>query len=468
MKKEELIALAKKNDIKYVDLRFTDLRGKEHHVSIPASEITANFIKSGKMFDGSSISGWRSIANSDMILLPDISTAVMDPFFEDPTMIITCDVIDPQTMKGYELDPRLIAHRAESFLKESGVGDTAYFGPEPEFFIFDDVRWKIDMNTMMYSINSEEAAWASVEQFPDGNRAHRPGIKGGYFPVPPVDSSQNIRSAMCNILEKMGLIIEAHHHEVATSNQNEIATRFNSLLNKADELQRLKYVVLNVADQWGRSATFMPKPIVGDNGNGMHCHQSMAKNGVNLFTGKEYAGLSKLALCYIAGIIKHAKALNAFTNSTTNSYKRLVPGFEAPTMLAYSSCNRSASIRVPHTPDVARRIEVRFPDPLSNPYLAFSAMLMAGLDGIKNNLSPGEPHDKNLYELSAEESKEIPKVCSSLEQALENLDKDRGFLVTGGVFTDEFIDNYIKLKQEEITRLMMSTHPIEFAMYYSA
>lgn len=466
MKKEQFLALAK-NGFKYVDLRFTDLRGKEHHVTVPASEMNDGFIKNGKMFDGSSIAGWRSINNSDMILMPDLSTAVMDPFFDDPTLILTCDVIDPQTMKGYELDPRLIAHRAEAYLKKSGIGDTSYFGPEPEFFIFDDVRWKIDMHTMMYTINSEEAAWASSEQFPEGNLAHRPGIKGGYFPVPPVDSSQNIRSAMCNILEQMGFVLEAHHHEVATSNQNEIATRYNTLLKKADELQRLKYVVLNVADQWGRSATFMPKPIVGDNGNGMHCHQSLAKNGVNLFTGNGYAGLSDLALSYIAGIIKHARALNAFTNSTTNSYKRLVPGFEAPTMLAYSSCNRSASIRVPHTPDVARRIEVRFPDALSNPYIAFSAMLMAGLDGIKNNLSPGDPRDQNLYELSDEESKDIPRVCHSLDQAMECLDKDRDFLLAGGVFSNEFIDNYIKLKHQEITRLMVSTHPVEFDMYYS-
>lgn len=465
MKQDEFFNLIKK--VKYVDLRFTDLRGKEHHVTVPANIVDKKFLAEGKMFDGSSIAGWRCISNSDMVLIPDISTAMMDPFFKDPTLIVTCDVVDPQTNSGYDFDPRLIAHRAEEYLIKSGIGDKSFFGPEPEFFIFDDVRWESKMNTVMYSINSEEAAWASSEIQLGGNLAHRPSIKGGYFPVPPVDASQDIRSAICNTLELMGLSIEAHHHEVATSNQNEVATRFNSLIKKADELQRLKYVVLNTAKAWGKTATFMPKPLVGDNGNGMHCHQSLSKDGKNLFSGDKYAGLSELGLSYIAGIIKHARALNAFTNSTTNSYKRLVPGFEAPIMLAYSSCNRSASIRIPHTPDFARRIEVRFPDPLSNPYLAFSAMLMAGLDGIKNKLSPGDAHDLNLYELSESESKHIPKVCTSLEQALEHLAKDREFLLSGGVFTNEFIDNYIKLKQEEVIRLQMSTHPVEFEMYYS-
>lgn len=468
MTEKELLE-ATKNGIKFVDLRFTDLRGKEQHVSIPANLVDKKFLKEGKMFDGSSIAGWRSINKSDMILMPDPSTVLLDPFFESPTLILRCDVIDPETMQGYELDPRLIAKRAEAYIKETGIADECFFGPEPEFFIFDDVRWHNEMNCSSYLVDSREAAWSSSKEFEEGNVGHRPSIKGGYFPVPPVDSSQEIRSAMCIALEKMGLIIEAHHHEVATANQNEISTRFNTLLKKADELQILKYIILNVAHEWGKTATFMPKPLVGDNGNGMHCHQSLSKDGKNLFSGDRYAGLSELALHYIGGIIKHARALNAFTNSTTNSYKRLVPGFEAPTMLAYSSCNRSASIRIPHVSSPKEsRIEVRFPDPISNPYLAFTAMLMAGLDGIKNRTLPGDPHDKNLYELPPEEALLIPTVCSSLEEALESLKKDKEFLLAGGVFCEEFIESYINLKMEEVNKLRMATHPIEFEMYYSS
>lgn len=465
---KELLRMIEEYDVKFADLRFTDLRGKEQHVSIPVSEVNAEFIKHGKMFDGSSIAGWKSIDSSDMILMPDPNTAVMDPFYEEPTLNIRCDVVEPHTMQGYIRDPRSIARKAEEYLKSTGIADACYFGPEPEFFIFDDVRWKVDMSGSSYSIDSAEAAWNSAKAFEEGNTGHRPSVKGGYFPVPPVDSSQNIRSAMCMTLEQMGLSVEAHHHEVATGNQNEISTRFASLLRKADEMQIMKYVVMNVADAFGKTATFMPKPIVGDNGSGMHCHQSLAKDGKNLFEGKGYAGLSELALHYIGGIIKHARALNLFTNPSTNSYKRLVPGFEAPVILAYSSCNRSASIRIPHVPNPkGRRIEVRFPDPTANPYLAFAAMMMAGLDGIKNKIHPGEPHDKDLYELSPEEAKHIPTVSHSLEQAIECLNKDREFLVQGDVFTHDVIDSYIQLKMQEITRLRMTTHPVEFEMYYS-
>jgi glutamine synthetase len=466
---KQLLETIAEHHVKFVDLRFTDLRGKEQHVSIPASIVDADFVKHGKMFDGSSIAGWKSIDNSDMLLLPDPETAILDPFYEEPTLNIRCDVLEPHSLQAYDHDPRAIARHAEAYLKSTGIADVCYFGPEPEFFIFDDVRWNIDMSGASCSVDSAEAAWNSGKLFKEGNIGHRPPVKGGYFPVPPVDSSQDIRSAMCLALEQMGLSVEAHHHEVATGNQNEISTRFNSLLKKADEMQILKYVVLNVAHAFGKTATFMPKPIVGDNGSGMHCHQSLAKEGKNLFAGEGYAGLSELALHYIGGIIKHARALNVFTNPSTNSYKRLVPGFEAPTLLAYSSCNRSASIRIPHVLSAqARRIEVRFPDASANPYLSFAAMLMAGLDGIKNRIHPGQPHDKDLYELSAAEAKDIPTVCSSLEQAVDCLNADRDFLLAGGVFTNSMIDSYIKLKMQEVTRLRMTTHPIEFEMYYSS
>jgi glutamine synthetase len=465
---QKVAKIIKESNAKFVDLRFTDTKGKEQHVTIPSAEVNAAFFKSGKMFDGSSIEGWKGINESDMVLMPDPETALLDPFFEEPTVIIRCDIVEPATMEGYERDPRSVAARAEAYLKSTGIGDTAYFGPEPEFFLFDDVRWGADMSGSFCKVDSEEASWNTEKVYEGGNMGHRPGVKGGYFPVPPVDSTQDIRTAMCLVLEDLGQTIEAHHHEVATANQNEIATAFNTLVKKADEVQVLKYVIHNVAHAYGKTATFMPKPIVGDNGTGMHVHQSIAKNGKNIFSGNKYGGLSQEALYYIGGIIQHARALNAFTNASTNSYKRLVPGFEAPVMLAYSARNRSASIRIPHVPSPkAMRVEVRFPDPSANPYLAFAAMLMAGLDGIKNKIDPGEAMDKDLYDLPAEEAAEIPTVCHSLDQALEALDADREFLTQGGVFSDDFIDSYIKLKMEDVTRLRMTTHPVEFDMYYS-
>ncbi len=465
---EKVLKMLKDNGVKFVDFRFTDTHGKEQHVSVPAHTVDADLFEDGKMFDGSSIAGWKGINESDMIMMPDADTAIMDPFADEPTLILTCDILEPATGQGYERDPRSVAKRAEEYLKSTGIADTAYFGPEPEFFVFDDVRWKADMSGASYQVDSEEAEWNSEKVYEDGNIGHRPGLKGGYFPVPPVDSLNDLRAAMCLAMEEMGVKTEVHHHEVATAGQCEIGTEFNTLVTRADWNQKLKYCVHNVAHIYGKTATFMPKPLVGDNGNGMHVHQSLAKDGQNLFSGDEYGGLSETALYYIGGIIKHAKALNAFTNSSTNSYKRLVPGFEAPVMLAYSARNRSASIRIPFVSSPkARRIEVRFPDPTANPYLAFSAMLMAGLDGIQNKIHPGEAMDKDLYDLPAEEAAAIPQVCHSFDQALEALDKDREFLTAGGVFTDDMIDGFIALKEEEVQRLRMSTHPVEFDMYYS-
>jgi glutamine synthetase len=467
-KAKDVLKLIKENEIRYVDLRFSDTKGKEQHVTIPASTVDEDMFEEGKMFDGSSIAGWKHINESDMILMPDAGTAVIDPFFEDPTVIIRCDIIEPADMQGYERDPRSIAKRAEAYMKATGIADTAFFGPENEFFIFDDVRWGANMQGSFFKVDSEEAGWNSEKVYEDGNIGHRPGVKGGYFPVPPVDSLQDIRSAMCNTLEEFGIGVEVHHHEVATAGQCEIGVRFGTLVKKADEVLILKYVVQNVAHAYGKTATFMPKPLVGDNGSGMHVHQSLAKDGKNLFTGDLYGGLSETALYYIGGIIKHAKALNAFCNASTNSYKRLVPGFEAPVMLAYSARNRSASIRVPYVMNPkGRRIEVRFPDSTANPYLAFSAMLMAGLDGIQNKIHPGDAMDKDLYDLPPEEEKAIPQVCHSFDMALEALDSDREFLTRGGVFTDDVIDAYIGLKMEEVTRLRMSTHPVEYDLYYS-
>jgi len=383
-------------------------------------------------------------------------------------MNIRCDILEPMTMQGYERDPRSIAKRAEAYLKSTKIADTAYFGPEPEFFILDDVRWGSDMSGSFCKVDSEEASWNSERVFEDGNIGHRPTVKGGYFPVPPVDSLHDLRGAMCLALEEMGVEVEVHHHEVATAGQCEIGTRFNTLVQRADWNQILKYVVMNVAHGYGKTVTFMPKPIVGDNGSGMHVHQSLAKAGKNIFAGNKYGGLSQIALYYIGGIFKHARALNAFTNPSTNSYKRLVPGFEAPVMLAYSARNRSASIRIPYEPNPkGTRVEVRFPDPTANPYLAFSAMMMAGLDGIKNKIDPGGPMDKDLYDLPAEEEKKIPTVCHALDQALDCLDKDRKFLTAGGVFSEDMIDAYIKLKMADVTRLRMTTHPVEYDMYYS-
>lgn len=465
---ETALELIKESEAKFIDLRFTDTKGKEQHVSIPAHQVTDDFFEEGKMFDGSSIAGWKGINESDMVLMPDPSTAVLDPFAEETQINIRCDILEPSTMQGYSRDPRSVAARAEDYLKSTGIGDTVLFGPEPEFFLFDDVKFHTDMAGSYYAIDAEEAKWNSGSDYDGGNMGHRPGVKGGYFPVPPVDSAHDIRAAMCMVMEEMGLTVEAHHHEVATAGQNEIACLFNSMVKKADEIQIYKYVVHNVAHAYGKTATFMPKPLVGDNGSGMHCHQSISKDGKNIFAGDKYAGLSEEALFYIGGIIKHARAINAFANASTNSYKRLVPGFEAPVMLAYSARNRSASIRIPYvTSDRARRIEVRFPDPTANPYLAFTAMLMAGIDGIKNKIHPGESMDKDLYDLPAEEAASIPQVASSLEQALAALDEDRAFLTEGGVMSDEMIDAYIALKSEEVEKLNMTTHPVEFDMYYS-
>ncbi len=469
MSVENVLKMIKENDVKFVDFRFCDTRGKEQHVTFPAHTIDEDTFEDGNMFDGSSVAGWKGINESDMILMPDATTAVIDPFFDDTTLILRCDIIEPNDMQGYERDPRSIAHRAEQYMESTGIADTAYFGPENEFFVFDDVKWDADnMGSCSYKIDSEEAGWNSEKSYEDGNIGHRPGVKGGYFPVPPVDSLQDMRSAMCLVLEEMGQETEVHHHEVATAGQCEIGTKFNTLVKKADEVLELKYVVANIAHAYGKTATFMPKPLVGDNGNGMHVHQSLFKGGENLFSGDLYGGLSETALFYIGGIIKHAKALNAFANASTNSYKRLVPGFEAPVMLAYSARNRSASIRIPFVNNPkGRRIEVRFGDSTANPYLCFAAMLMAGLDGIENKIHPGEAMDKDLYDLPPEEEKLIPQVAVSFDEALNALDEDREFLTRGGVFTDDVIDGYIELKMEEVTRLRMSTHPVEFDMYYS-
>ena len=464
----DVLKMVKDNEVKFVDFSFTDTRGKEQHVSVPVSAFDEDKFSSGHAFDGSSIAGWKGIEASDMLLMPDPNTANIDPFFEEPTLILTCDVVEPSDGKPYERDPRSLAKRAEAYLKASGLGDTAYFGPEPEFFIFDQVQWNVDMSGCFVKVSSEEAPWSSGKDFEGGNMGHRPGVKGGYFPVPPVDSFQDMRSEMCLILEQLGIPVEVHHHEVAGQGQNEIGTKFSTLVQRADWLQLQKYVIHNVAHSYGKTATFMPKPIVGDNGSGMHVHQSIWKDGKNLFAGDGYAGLSEFALYYIGGIIKHARALNAITNPGTNSYKRLVPGFEAPVKLAYSSRNRSASIRIPFVANPkGRRIEARFPDPLCNPYLGFAALMMAGLDGVENKIHPGEAATKDLYHLPPEEDAKVPTVCHSLDQALDYLDKDRAFLTKGGVFTDGYIDAYIDLKMQEVTRFRMTTHPLEFDMYYS-
>ncbi len=465
---ENVIDMIKEHNASFVDLRFTDTKGKEQHLTVRSNTVDGDFFIDGKMFDGSSIAGWKGINESDMILMPDADTIVLDPFSDETTLNLRCDVIEPTTMQGYERDPRSLAKRAITYLQSTGIADTAYFGPENEFFIFDDVRWGSDIRGSFCKVDSEEAGWNSEKLYKDGNLGHRPSLKGGYFPVPPVDSQHDIRSSMCLSLEEMGIPVEVHHHEVATAGQGEIGVAFNTLVKKADEVQILKYVVMNIAYSYGKTATFMPKPLVGDNGNGMHVHQSLSKDGNNIFAGDKYGNLSDAALYYIGGIIKHARAINAFTNASTNSYKRLVPGFEAPTLLAYSARNRSAAIRIPFVPNPkARRIEVRFPDSTGNPYFAFSAMLMAGLDGIINKIHPGEAMDKDLYDLPPEEEKNIPTVCLSLEQALESLKNDNEFLLQGGVFTKDVIDAYIELKMEEVTRLRMTTHPIEFDMYYS-
>jgi glutamine synthetase len=470
MDQASILNLLRNHDIKFVDLRFTDTLGKEHHLTLPSRQILESnqqWFSQGQTIDGSSIQGWKNIECSDMVLLPDAKTAKIDPFYDAKTLWITCDVIDPITNQGYDRCPRTIAKRAEAYLQSSGIGDTAYFGPEPEFFIFDSITWGQDMSGCHVKIHSDESSWSSSDPMDGNNTGHRPRIKGGYFPVPPVDSLQDLRSSICATLEDLGIPVEIHHHEVAHAGQCEVGTKFSTLVERADWTQTLKYVVHNVAHHYGKTATFMPKPIPGDNGSGMHVHQSIWKNGQNLFAGQGYAGLSDLALYYIGGVIKHARALNAITNSTINSYKRLVPGFEAPVMLAYSAHNRSASIRIPFAHhDKARRVEFRFPDPVSNPYLVFSALMMAGLDGIINRIHPGEAADYNLYELSQEQSKRIPRVCVSLEEALEELDKDRSFLTAGNVFSNDWIDSYLNIKLEDIQLLRSVPHPLEFDLYY--
>ena len=464
----KVMEMIKEHSVEYVDFRFTDPRGKWQHTAQHVSTIEPELFEEGIMFDGSSIAGWKAINESDMILMPDAASAVMDPFAAKPSLILFCDVIEPSTGLPYARDPRGTANKAEAYLKASGVGDTAVFGPEAEFFIFDSVKFGVGPNYSTYKLDSIEGPDASLKDYPEGNMGHRPAVKGGYFPVPPVDTESDLRAEMLSTMAEMGVTVEKHHHEVAQS-QHELGIKFGPLVKLADALQIYKYCVHNVAHSYGKTATFMPKPVYGDNGSGMHVHQSIWKSGKPLFAGNGYADLSEMALYYIGGIIKHAKALNAFTNPLTNSYKRLVPGFEAPVLLAYSARNRSASCRIPYgTSPKAKRIEVRFPDAGANPYLAFAAMLMAGLDGIKNKIHPGEPMDKDLYDLPPEELKQIPEVCGSLREALDSLAADHDFLLAGDVFSKEQIESYIELKWNEVYRFEHTPHPVEFEMYYSA
>ena len=463
---DNLLKLMKDEDVQYVDLRFTDPRGKMQHVSFHKNMVEDDFFTEGQMFDGSSVAGWKAINESDMVLMPDTSTAMIDPFFQQTTLAVMCDILDPITGQAYNRDPRTTAKKAEAYVKSSGVGDTVFFGPEAEFFVFDDVRWSTEPHKTGYSFDSTELPINTGKEYPMGNMGHRPGPKGGYFPVPPVDSEQDMRSEMLSVMADIGLDPEKHHHEVAPA-QHELGLKFSTLTTMADRLQLYKYVIHNVAASYGKTATFMPKPMFADNGSGMHVHQSIWSNGSPLFAGDQYAGLSETCLYYIGGVIKHARALNALTNPSTNSYKRLVPGYEAPVMLAYSARNRSASIRIPFGSNPkAKRIETRFPDPTANPYLAFAALLMAGLDGIENKIHPGDAMDKDLYDLPPEEAKSIPQVFGSLREALAALDADRKFLTKGGVFDDDQIDSYIELKMEENMRYELHPHPVEFDMYY--
>ena len=464
---KKVLDLIKEQDVKYVDLRFTDPRGKWQHTAQTVETVDENAFEEGIQFDGSSIAGWKDINESDMLLMADPTTAVLDPFTAQTTLIMFCDINEPSTGQPYSRDPRSVANKAEAYLKSSGVGDTAYFGPEAEFFVFDDVRFDVSMNHTFYEIDSEEGPYVSGKLFEEGNVGHRPGIKGGYFPVPPVDSQSNLRAEMVTVMSEMGMNMEKHHHEVAPS-QAEIGLKFDTLTRTADSLQIYKYVTHMVAHAYGKTATFMPKPVAGDNGSGMHTHQSIFKGGKPVFAGSGYADLSESALHYIGGIIKHARAINAFANATTNSYKRLIPGFEAPVLLAYSAHNRSAACRIPYVSSPnGKRVEVRYPDASGNPYLTFAAMLMAGLDGIENKIHPGDPIDKNLYDLPPEELKDVPVVCGSLREALDALDSDRDFLKAGDVFTDDLIDGYIDLKWEEVYNFEHTPHPVEFEMYYS-
>ena len=460
--------LIKDSNAKFVSLRFTDTRGTVQHMEIPISSFSQEMFHEPMMFDGSSIQGWQPINESDMCMILDPSSTVRDPFAQQTTIIIRCSIYNPNVDDWYDKDPRSIGMKAENYLKSTNIAETAYFGPEPEFFIFDGVRWNTNMESVFYEIDSYEGAWSSSRSHDEGpNLGHRPAVKGGYFPVPPTDSFSDIRASMCDAMIDMGLSVEKHHHEVGTAGQSEIGIKYNTLVKMADGIQTYKYCVKNVANAHGYTATFMPKPLVGDNGSGMHVHQSLVRDGKSMFAGDKACNLSQEALWYIGGIFKHAKALNAFTNPTTNSYKRLVPGYEAPVLLRYSACNRSASCRIPFTPEVARRVEIRFPDPLANPYLAFAAMLMAGLDGINNQIDPGPPTDIDLYEISPTEEKKIPRVAPSLNQALIALDGDRDFLKEGGVFTDNTIDSYIELLDADVKAMRLVTHPLEFEMYYN-
>jgi len=463
----DFFKLLKEHEIQYVSFRFTDIRGKLQHTAQHISTIDEDLLTDGVMFDGSSIAGWRAINESDMILQPDLSTAQLDPFAAQPTMDVFCDVHDPSTGQSYNRDPRSIAKAAEKYLQSTGIADTAFFGPEAEFFIFDDVRIDVQMNRVSYEIDSMEGPYNSGKQYEQGNMGHRPGAKGGYFPVQPIDSSNDLRAEMTTVLADMGVAVEKHHHEVAPS-QVELGIKFSTLINSADNIQLYKYIVHNVAHAYGKTATFMPKPVYGDNGSGMHVHQSLWKAEKPLFAGAGYADLSDTCLYYIGGIIKHAKALNAITNPTTNSYKRLVPGYEAPVLLAYSVRNRSASCRIPFSASPkGKRLEVRFPDPAANAYLSFAAMLMAGLDGIQKKIHPGDAMDKNLYNLPPEELLQIPTVCGSLREALDSLNEDHDFLLKGGVFSKDFIESYLELRYAEVKSYEIMPHPIEFAMYYS-
>ncbi|MEO0943659.1 MAG: type I glutamate--ammonia ligase, partial [Pseudomonadota bacterium] len=446
MSKSDVLKTIKDEDVEYVDIRFTDPRGKLQHVTVLSDQVDEDFLDEGFMFDGSSIAGWKSIDQSDMKLMPDTESAYMDPFFAEKTMAVHCSIVEPDTGEAYERDPRSTAEKAEAYLKSSGIGDVSYFGPEAEFFLFDDVKYSVEMNKVSYEIDAIDASWNTDTDYEMGNMGHRPGVKGGYFPVPPVDDGQDIRSEMLSTMKRMGMAVDKHHHEVASC-QHELGLIFGSLTAQADHLQKYKYVIHQVAHAYGKSATFMPKPVAGDNGTGMHCNMSIWKDGKPLFAGDKYADLSDEALYYIGGLLKHAKALNAFTNPSTNSYKRLIPGFEAPVLRAYSARNRSGCVRIPWTESPkAKRVEARFPDPSANPYLCFSALLMAGLDGIKNKIDPGEPMDKDLYDLPPEELEGIPTVCASLREAMDELEADMDFLLAGDVFTRDQIEGYMELK----------------------
>ncbi|MBP02873.1 MAG: type I glutamate--ammonia ligase [Rhodospirillaceae bacterium] len=464
---QTIMKMIEENDVKYVDFRFTNPAGKWQHTAQHVSTIDKEMLEEGIMFDGSSIQGWKSINESDMTLMPDLSTAVMDPFTAQPQLILICNVHEPSTGLPYNRDPRSVANAALNYMKSTGIAETAYFGPEAEFFVFDDVKFSTEQNLMAYKIDGEEGPYNGWKSYEEGNYGHRPKAKGGYFPVAPVDSGTDIRAEMVTVMTEMGLNMEKHHHEVAPS-QHELGLKYDELVKSGDNMQIYKFCTHMVAHSYGKTATFMPKPIVNDNGSGMHVHQSLWKGGKNLFAGSGYADLSETALYYIGGIIKHARAINAFSNATTNSYKRLVPGFEAPVLLAYSARNRSASCRIPFVASPnGKRVEVRFPDASGNPYLTYASMLMAGLDGIENKIHPGEPMDKDLYELPPEELEGVPTVASSLEEALDSLSNDRDFLLKNDVFTDDMIDGYISIKEEEVTRLNTTPHPVEFDMYYS-